>query len=226
MSIVRVLYKNLAEIKSWLIEKNRRCLVPIRKKEINRDFCIISNNCWGGKVYQRYGKSYSSPTIGLYFFATEYIKFLKDLDAYLEIPLKIIPTKDSRYYEILKTIGQENVIVGKLDDVEIVFLHYKNAQDAIEKWERRKKRIDKKNLIIKFSQMNECTDEHLKEFELLPYETKFAFTNHDVKELKTCIHIPGYDDKTHVIDDTSHYNDYIDIPKLINNHIVVSKNKN
>ena len=51
-----------------------------RNKLNNTDFSIISNNCWGGSVYRRYGLQYKSPTIGLYFFAEEYIKFLMNLE--------------------------------------------------------------------------------------------------------------------------------------------------
>lgn len=30
----------------------------------NKSFTIISNNCWGGLVYQKVGLGYQSPTIG------------------------------------------------------------------------------------------------------------------------------------------------------------------
>ena len=50
-----------------------------RKKLNNTDFSIISNNCWGGAVYRRYGLPYQSPTVGLYFFAEEYINLLSHL---------------------------------------------------------------------------------------------------------------------------------------------------
>ena len=106
-----------AEIKSTLIDKGRKILSPIRKKKIYRDFCIISNNCWGGKVYQRYGKPYNSPTVGLYFFADEYIRFLENLDYYLSIDLRIIPPEQSRYYEKLVELNQTKVPIGCIDDV-------------------------------------------------------------------------------------------------------------
>lgn len=44
--------------------------------------------------------------------------------------------------------------IGKLDDIEVVFLHYKSEEEAYQKWNRRKKRINYNNLIFKFNDMN------------------------------------------------------------------------
>lgn len=71
-----------------------------RRKKLNiKNPTIISNNCWAGIVSQYLGIKYYTPTIGLYFFAEEYIKFLERFDYYIKQDLKIIETKDSRYYE-------------------------------------------------------------------------------------------------------------------------------
>ena len=147
------------------------CRKRIRKK----DFTIISNNCWAGKVYQYLNMPYLTPTVGLYFFADDYIKFVSDLRRYIKIELKFISIENSKHCEELKRRKQENVPIGLLDDVEIVFRHYKTSEEARKKWERRKKRINWNNLIIKFSRMNECTDEHLRLFSMLSYKNKFMF---------------------------------------------------
>lgn len=63
-----------------LIIKKVKWLSKVRRSKIkNKDFTIISNNCWGGYVYRYYGLEYNSPTIGGYFFSEDYIKFLKNL---------------------------------------------------------------------------------------------------------------------------------------------------
>ena len=52
-----------------------------RRKKLNRaDFTVISNNCWAGSVYRYFGLPYLSPTAGLYFFASDYIKFVQICD--------------------------------------------------------------------------------------------------------------------------------------------------
>lgn len=52
-----------------------------RRKLKNTEFTIISNNCWGGFIYQKYGLKYQSPTIGLFFMGKDYIKFCSNVNA-------------------------------------------------------------------------------------------------------------------------------------------------
>lgn len=147
-----------------------------RKKIKSRDFTIISNNCWAGKVYQYLDMPYLSPTVGLYFFSDDYLKFVSNLRYYMSLELSFITIEGSRYQETLIERGRICPI-GVLDDVEIVFLHYKSEQEAKEKWDRRKARINWDHLIFKFSKMNLCSEEHMKSFAELPYENKILLNN-------------------------------------------------
>jgi len=133
-------------------------------------FTIISNNCWGGHVYRFFAESYASPTIGMYFFTPDYIKLLNNLEYYFNLPLDFITYKESKYKNKLEEYGGDNLScpIGKLDDIECIFLHYSTQQEAKDKWERRKKRINWDNLYVKMSEQNLCTEEHLKAFDLLP----------------------------------------------------------
>lgn len=153
---------------------------PIRmyrnSKIKNKHFSIISNNCWGGMVYQKLNLPYLSPTIGLYFYADDYIKFVSNLEYYLSIEPVIIDKEQSKYKnELSKLKVYRYFPIGKIDDVEIIFLHYRSDNEAIEKWEKRKKRIDMNNVIIKFNDQNNCTEEHLKSFDLIDYRNKICF---------------------------------------------------
>ena len=154
---------------------------PVRRyrnsKLINKDFSIISNNCWGGSIYQKLNLPYTSPTIGLYFYADDYIKFLSNLDYYLSLTPIIIQKKDSKYKEELDKLKVYRYFpIGKLDDIEIIFVHYRNDEDAIAKWEKRKQRLNIDNLIVKFNDQNNFQEKHLVEFEQLPYRYKICFT--------------------------------------------------
>ena len=131
----------------------------------NTDFTIISNNCWAGICYEYYGLPKLSPTVGLYFYADEYIKFLNHLERYLSMDLQFIDIKDSKYSKELISKKQTHVPIGLLDDVEIVFLHYRDVIIAKEKWQRRVERVNWNNMIYKFSYMNNCTLEHIRAFE-------------------------------------------------------------
>ena len=60
-------------------------LGPFRRMRIkgHYPFTVISDNCWGGHFYRYFHLPYDSPTIGLYFFASDYIKFIYHLDDYI-----------------------------------------------------------------------------------------------------------------------------------------------
>ena len=103
--------------------------------------------------------------MGLYFFADEYIKFISDLEKSINTNLEFIDISESKYSEELIQRKQQNIPIGILNDIEIVFLHYKNKEVAKEKWARRVDRMNWDNLIYKFSYMNECTNNHIHQFE-------------------------------------------------------------
>jgi len=186
----------------------------------NKDFTIISNNCWGGNVYQSLGMKYNSPTVGLYFYADEYIKFVKQIDYYMQQDLKFIPINESKYCEnIIRVNNSINCPIGILDDVEMVFFHYKDESEALEKWNRRSKRINWNNILFKFNDQNLCMDHHLHEFDKLPYKNKICFTAKEHSNIKTCVQFKEYKNSEYVINDTkeSIYKKYVNVYKLLNN---------
>ena len=112
---------------------------------------------------------------------SNYIIFLKNLKEYINMDMKFIKPEDSKYKEYIsykdKRFG--SYPMGKLNDIEIHFLHcltknaekflhsvnnqlnelgikiqylhYKSPEEAYEKWNRRRQRINFKNLIVKFN---------------------------------------------------------------------------
>lgn len=149
----------------------------VKRSIKNKNFSVISNNCWAGRVYQYLDMPYLSPTAGLYFFAPDYIKFVSDLRKYLNTPLRFIKPEESKYYEEIKKRNQTEKPIGVLDDVEIVFLHYKTKEEAEEKWNRRKERVNFDNIILKFSRMDLCTEKEIAKFDSLPFKNKFVLNN-------------------------------------------------
>lgn len=114
----------------------------------NKNFSIISNNCWGGQVYRSYGLPYTSPTIGLFIMPKDYIKFISDLTYYLEKDLKFIYRNQSKYRIYLEEHVDHNCPIGILEDIEIIFLHYTSENDAYNNWNRRKKRVNFENVLL------------------------------------------------------------------------------
>ena len=196
----------------------------------NKNFTIISNNCWAGYVYRFFGMEYLTPTIGLYFFSDDYIKFISNLKYYLSLEIQFLHIEESKHYNVyflhieeskhynvLRKKKQSNVPIGRLDDIEIVFLHYKTEEEAREKWEKRKKRVNYSNLFIKYSLMNDWNEEDIIKFEKLPYENKFFFC-HQKKFLKykDSIYYKGFEEENSLLNDTDYFDRYINIYDFLN----------
>ena len=188
------------------------------KKLKSKDITIISNNCFGGIFYRDNALEYRTPTCGLFFMAEEYIKFIYNLDHYLSIDEIIeIKCEDSKYKDYLSEI-QYNGIIGKIEDLEIMFLHYDNIEEAREKWNRRKKRINKEKMIFKFNDQNLCTHAHLQKFNEFDAKNKICFTAQKYDDIDS-IQLEQYKNNEFVIKDANErdYKKYFDIYKYINN---------
>lgn len=143
----------------------------------DKQFSVISNNCWGGFVYQYYDMPYLSPFAGLFIFAEDYIRFLNDLKGYLREELVFIDPNLSRY----RQWASQDPAFGKypialLRDIEIHFLHYHSQEEAHEKWVRRVKRINFDDLLIKFSDRDGCTEDMIAQFDKLDFPKKVCLT--------------------------------------------------
>lgn len=181
----------------------------------NSNFTIISNNCWGGHVYRFFNAPYDSPTVGLYFFSEDYIKFLKGFKRYVDMELRFIKAEESKWYDELQKRKETNVPIGLLGDVEIIFLHYKTQEEAYKKWNRRKVRIHWDNIVYKMTEQNLCTLDHLKTFDALPLRHKFVFTSEDYG-LNSQVICDEWRGSGEVSNDTLHFRKYIDLINLLN----------
>ena len=83
----------------------------LRKRLRVERFSIVCSNCIGGVIYNRLGKQFLSPTINLWMNQRDYLKFVLNLDMYLEQPLVFVD--DHQSYP-----------VAMLHDVKIHFNHF------------------------------------------------------------------------------------------------------
>ena len=173
----------------------------VRRGLQNTDFSILANNCWGGIVSRDRHLPYNSPTCGTYFFSKEYLRFLGDLRGYLGMELEQVPVKESRYAEKLISLHGPEVTVGRLADVEIVLLHYPEFTEAKAKWERRVKRINWDNLLVKYSDQNGFEPEDFETFRKMTFDNKlFLTTNPDYQSDFTRV-IPDAWGECYAVDD-------------------------
>lgn len=156
-----------------------------RRKLKNHNPTIIASNCNGGYILHDLGLRFNTPTINLFILATDYLKFVKNLDYYLAQELE----------EIESNLDYP---VGKLADIRIFFMHYKSFDEAKQKWVERSKRIDKNNIFLMMTDKNVCTHDLMIEFDNLPYKNKVIFTHKPYPEIKSAVYIKGFESEGEV----------------------------
>ena len=147
----------------------------------NRNATIISSNCNGEFIYYDMRLRFMSPTINLSFDMNDYVKLLENFDYYMN--MSILPFEDKRF----------DFPCGMLGDIEIRFNHYKTFDEAVQKWEERKKRIDKNNMYILGVDGDGCTQESLLRFDRLPFEHKVIFTHVPRPDIKSSFYLRGFE---------------------------------
>lgn len=106
---------------------------------------IISNNCFGGCIANDYHMEHCSPTVNLQILPEEFPKFCKNLKHYMDAELIECTEYSEEHEQYLKHMFgyiPTEFPIALLDDILVVFQHYKSFDEAKDCWERRKARID------------------------------------------------------------------------------------
>lgn len=126
--------------RKWLDYRQKRINLKNRERLTNQSPAIISSNCLGGIMYHWLGLKFNSPFINLFFSNDDFIKLLENWDAFINT--EIVEDKKAN----------ENYPVGiGFSDIRIHFMHYQSFEEAIEKWNIRKQRINLDNAVVIFS---------------------------------------------------------------------------
>lgn len=162
-----------------LNKRNRRRLKTDR-------ISLIASNCNGAMILHDLGVQFQSPFVNLWMKPDDFIRMLKRLKYYMNCDLMFIKETGIDYP------------IGMLDDVKLYFMHYKDEDEAKQKFYERRSRIDYDRLYILFTDRDGCTLEHLKEFDKLPYKRKAVFLHEPLPEIKSGIYIKGFENKPSV----------------------------
>lgn len=185
----------------------------------NKDITIISNNCWGGHFYRDLNIPYKSPFIGLFINSPDYIKMLKNFEYYMEQDL--VFTKKSKLDEGKQNQKLREYPIALLKDIELHFLHYQSEEEALEKWTRRKSRMNWNNMYFKFSEKFNCTPNLIKQFDSLPFQNKLILTKEHYEGLSSAVQLK----KFNLNHEMYFYYKYFDLIAWINFGEVLAKRK-
>lgn len=178
----------LEEIKKKVVPKILSTSIGIRnkidrKRLRNRDFTILACNCAAGCIYHDLGMAFDSPTINLYIYPDDYIKFLKSPQYYIEQEISFLPEEEKTEPFPVGVIGG-----GTEQEVKIFFNHYKSNEEADKKWHERATRIHWDNIFVLMSDQNGCTEKMAREFDELPYAHKIFYSCKPIDGVK-CLHL-------------------------------------
>lgn len=110
----------------------------------------------------------------------QYLSFVSNLKYYLSLDL--IEIKDDKY----------PYPAAMLDDVEIVFNHYKSFDEAKLAWDKRKTRVNYDNVFLIFDDYVDAEYEDLVKFNQIECRGKVILTAKDYKNLDNVIQIRKY----------------------------------
>lgn len=142
---------------------------------------ILSDDCWGGYVYNRLNLQFSSPLINIYWDRVEYAKFIEDPIFYLSTELKMVRDGNLRKgIHPLASLGDN----GRTVQLELV--HNSSFEEAKIQWDRRRKRINPNNLFIKMGFSSDINEKeknfYLKSFDNVPYKkVLFYYGDEEIK---------------------------------------------
>lgn len=145
------------------------------RKKLKNNPSIITNHCIGGIISHDLGLKFLSPTVNLKILPDDFIKFVENLDKYLNS-------------EFVKIESDLPYPVAKLDDITVYFVHYKTFEEAVEKWNERKQRIDFNNIRVIMTARDGASNQTLERFDALPYKKVF-FDDVAHPELKSAIYV-------------------------------------
>ena len=97
--------------------------------------------------------------------------------------------------EIVEVKENASCPIGMLGDVRIEFVHYDAFEEAVQKWEERKKRINWDNLFIVGSEKCGCDLKTVERFDELLYKNKVIFTHVEYPKIKSAYYIKGFENE-------------------------------
>ena len=138
----------LSSILSKVVKKvnllRRKYIVrKFRKRNKNKNFTIISQNCIGGVIYSELGLPFRTPTVNMFIEDENFVKLVENFHHYMTIT----PIPKCECYIDLHDKSIHYPIIA-IDDIELCCLHYTNCQEAIDSWERRKQRVNLDNIYV------------------------------------------------------------------------------
>ena len=141
---------------------------------------FLCPNCIGGILFHDLGLQFRSPTVNLMMTQPDFVRFVLHLEHYLQAE----PV-------FFRKAGYD-CPCARLEDITIHFTHYATEAEALEKWNQRKGRIDRRNLFVFLTERDGLTREELVQLGSLDCRGLVVFTAREYPDIPYALHIPRY----------------------------------
>ncbi len=211
---IKIKIKNLiSKYNPFAIARRKR----MQKQLNNKDITLLIPNCAGGHLFHDLRLQFKSPTINLMMYQDEFIIFCLNLDAYLSADLVFFNHEEYSF-------PCAKIIVDGLPTIHIHFNHYSSETEAEEKWNERKKRINKNNMFVFAEERDGITKDDILKLSQLRVKGLVVFTCNNYSDIPYQVYIPKYhaDGEVgnilirHYWNDSKEYEKYFDFVKWFN----------
>lgn len=152
----------------------------LRRRLKNSEFSILAPTCIAGVIYHELGQQFLSPTINLWMYDKDFLKFVHNLPEYLSADLHFVQ-------------GIDTTPTAYCGDILIHFNHYKTDEEARERWEERKKRVNYDNLFIIMADQPDggvITYEDMLSLKDIKCKGKIVLTVKEYDDMDYLVHLP------------------------------------
>lgn len=149
--------------------RRKRYHEKMKQRLENQSFSLIASDCFASFVYHDMGLQFRSPTINLFFAKEDFCTFACNLEGYFASELTEVKNHDRHF-----PVGQ---LIYNDVPIKIFFMHYKTFEEAKEKWDIRKTRVDFSNIYIIQTIHTGLTEEDVARFNKIPYKNKLLVTH-------------------------------------------------
>lgn len=172
----------------------------VKKSKNNfKDITILSQNCLGGIIYSDMNQMFLSPTINLFFESNDFLKFVNNLDFYLNCNIQM---------------HWERWPIGVLGDIKVNFMHYNSCEEAMNAWNNRKQRVNLDKIFVLCTDRDGFNNETYELWKTIKYP-KLLLTNKEEYSLDSML-FKEYRDLPHIPD-------IIGNRKIYKNNVLVNK---
>ena len=157
----------------------------------HKKLCIIANNCLGSRFYKIIKREYNTPFVGLFLLPECFVKLSNNFEYYMSQEVRFVTESKYAYINQLRENHEGDYPLGLLVDLEINFLHYRSQEEALDKWDRRKKRMDWEHLYFVLIANGPCDDAMMRDFVKDRSLPKVCFHRREDFKLPGCVYIPS-----------------------------------